>query len=229
MPRVGREIITPDGTGVINAINVLEETVRVRIAVGDSFELREYRIDDCTRVGQDTPQGGSAKNIAAAADADAQEQGAPAVREEEVPASRREDTPPRAQQQDRPPRAPRGRGDLQPNRSERPERSGRGEKPGRPERGERPARDDRLARGGKFPQQGRRFSPQGGKGALQGDAPAQMLVPESDAQSRRVPGQEARVIPTAPPQSAANVGLEQHGGDEDILQLREQSAPEDLL
>ena len=53
MPRVGREIITPDGSGVINAINVLEETVRVRIAVGDSFELREYKIDDCQRPGQD--------------------------------------------------------------------------------------------------------------------------------------------------------------------------------
>ena len=53
MPRVGREIITPDGLGVINAINVLEETVRVRIAVGDSFELREYKIDDCQRPGQD--------------------------------------------------------------------------------------------------------------------------------------------------------------------------------
>ena len=49
MPRVGREIITPDGTGSINAINVLEETVRVRIAVGDAFELREYPIDDCQR------------------------------------------------------------------------------------------------------------------------------------------------------------------------------------
>lgn len=34
---------------MINAINVLEETVRVRIAVGDSFELREYPIDDCQR------------------------------------------------------------------------------------------------------------------------------------------------------------------------------------
>ena len=49
MPRVGREIITPDGVGTINAINVLEETVRVRIAVGDAFELREYPIDDCQR------------------------------------------------------------------------------------------------------------------------------------------------------------------------------------
>ena len=55
MPRVGREIITPDGTGTINASNVLQETVRVRIAVGDSFELREYRIDDCQRPGQDGP------------------------------------------------------------------------------------------------------------------------------------------------------------------------------
>ena len=52
MPRVGREIITPDGVGTINAINVLEETVRVRIAVGDAFELREYPIDDCQRLEQ---------------------------------------------------------------------------------------------------------------------------------------------------------------------------------
>ena len=53
MPRVGREIITPDGVGTINAINVLEERVRVRIAVGDSFELRDYAIDDCQRPAQD--------------------------------------------------------------------------------------------------------------------------------------------------------------------------------
>ena len=56
MPRVGREIITPDGVGTINAINVLEERVRVRIAVGDSFELRDYAIDDCQRP---EPQGGA--------------------------------------------------------------------------------------------------------------------------------------------------------------------------
>lgn len=56
MPRVGREILTPDGVGTINAINVLEETVRVRIAVGDSFELREYPIDDCQRPEQERQQ-----------------------------------------------------------------------------------------------------------------------------------------------------------------------------
>lgn len=53
MPRVGREIITPDGVGTINAINVLEETVKVRIAVGDTFELRVYPIDDCQRPAQE--------------------------------------------------------------------------------------------------------------------------------------------------------------------------------
>ena len=58
MPRVGREIITPDGVGTINAINVLEETVRVRIAVGDTFELREYPIDDCQRLEQQSAPAG---------------------------------------------------------------------------------------------------------------------------------------------------------------------------
>ena len=36
-------------SGTVQEINVLRETVRVRIAVGDSFELREYPIDDCQR------------------------------------------------------------------------------------------------------------------------------------------------------------------------------------
>ena len=52
MPRVGREIVTPDGVGTINAINVLEETVRVRVQVGDSYELRVYAIDECQRPNQ---------------------------------------------------------------------------------------------------------------------------------------------------------------------------------
>ena len=57
MPRVGREIITPDGVGVINAINVLEETVRVRITNGDSSELKDYPLTDIPRIlgGKRTP------------------------------------------------------------------------------------------------------------------------------------------------------------------------------
>ena len=54
MPRVGKEIATPDGTGTVSAINALSETVRVRIAVGDTFELREYPIDQCSHVQQES-------------------------------------------------------------------------------------------------------------------------------------------------------------------------------
>ena len=49
LPRTGKEILTPDGPGTVSAVNALSETVRVRIAVGDSFELRQYSIDECTR------------------------------------------------------------------------------------------------------------------------------------------------------------------------------------
>ena len=50
MPKIGREILTPDGVGVITAINVLSETVTVRLPVSDSFENRVYPIDACQRL-----------------------------------------------------------------------------------------------------------------------------------------------------------------------------------
>ena len=50
LPRMGREIVTPDGPGTVSAVNPLSETVRVRIAVGDSYEFRQYAIDDCERL-----------------------------------------------------------------------------------------------------------------------------------------------------------------------------------
>ena len=134
MPRVGREIITPDGLGVINAINVLEETVRVRIAVGDSFELREYKIDDCQRPGQDErkprPEEDAAAEDAQQA-AENAEDGAPETAEPNPP-KKQEQRPPRGERPERAPRPERG---PKPERGPRPER---GERPPRPERGPRP-------------------------------------------------------------------------------------------
>ena len=49
MPRVGKEIVTPDGHGTVLDINVLSEIVRVRVALGDAFEVREYPFDACSR------------------------------------------------------------------------------------------------------------------------------------------------------------------------------------
>ena len=133
MPRVGREIITPDGLGVINAINVLEETVRVRIAVGDSFELREYKIDDCQRPGQDErkprPEEDATAEDAQQA-AENAEGGAPETAEPNPP-KKQEQRPPRGERPERAPRPERG---PKPERGPRPER---GERPPRPERGPR--------------------------------------------------------------------------------------------
>lgn len=134
MPRVGREIITPDGLGVINAINVLEETVRVRIAVGDSFELREYKIDDCQRPGQDErkprPEEDATAEDAQQAAENAEDGAAETA--EPNPLKKQEQRPPRGE---RPERAPRPERSPKPERGPRPER---GERPPRPERGPRP-------------------------------------------------------------------------------------------
>ena len=51
MPRVGREVITPDGVGTVQDINVLKETVRVRVPKNDSSEIRDYALADIRRIG----------------------------------------------------------------------------------------------------------------------------------------------------------------------------------
>lgn len=52
MPRIGREIMTPDGYGTVVGINVLCETVKVRVQQGDAYEVKEFKADECTRVEQ---------------------------------------------------------------------------------------------------------------------------------------------------------------------------------
>lgn len=51
MPRVGRDVKTPDGVGPVTEINILRETVRVRITQGDSSEIKEYPAADVQRIG----------------------------------------------------------------------------------------------------------------------------------------------------------------------------------
>ena len=55
VPRVGKDIVTPDGVGVITEINAIREKVKVRIRTGedDSFEVREYSMDDVRKPGPD--------------------------------------------------------------------------------------------------------------------------------------------------------------------------------
>ena len=56
IPRVGKDIVTPDGIGIITEINAIKEWVRVRLRMpDDTFAVKEYPIDDVRR-----PQPGEA-------------------------------------------------------------------------------------------------------------------------------------------------------------------------
>ena len=49
MPRLGREVNTPDGSGQVTELNIVKETVKVRIANGDTSEIREYPLEQISR------------------------------------------------------------------------------------------------------------------------------------------------------------------------------------
>ena len=50
MPRIGRDVMTPDGAGTVVDLNILKETVRVRIPKGDSTEQKDYPLEDVQRM-----------------------------------------------------------------------------------------------------------------------------------------------------------------------------------
>ena len=55
MPKVGREVITPDGTGSVSDLNIVKETVFVRLMNGDTSEIKEYPLDEITRLQENHP------------------------------------------------------------------------------------------------------------------------------------------------------------------------------
>ena len=50
MPRVGKEVVTPDGAGTVVDLNILKETVRVRIPKGDGAEQKDYPLEQVQRM-----------------------------------------------------------------------------------------------------------------------------------------------------------------------------------
>ncbi len=49
MPKVGKEVLVEEGRGVVWAINVLKETVRVKVSQGDTSEIKEYPLSEVRR------------------------------------------------------------------------------------------------------------------------------------------------------------------------------------
>ena len=76
MPKVGKEVVTPDGSGTVVELNILKETVRVRIPKGDGTEVKDYPLADVQRV-QNT--GRPAKAERRPKDADSETEAAPTV------------------------------------------------------------------------------------------------------------------------------------------------------
>ncbi len=56
MPKVGKEVETPDGYGSVFDINVLKETVTVRIFKGDSSELKTFPLEEIKWARPSQPQ-----------------------------------------------------------------------------------------------------------------------------------------------------------------------------
>ena len=112
MPKVGKEVITPDGPGVVWDLNIIKETVKVRIQKGDSSELKDYPMEEVQRPG--------------AANMRREEAAEPAAETVEAPAEKQE----KAEQQ------PRLRKER-PVREERKPRGEEGEKAEQPPRQEK--------------------------------------------------------------------------------------------
>ena len=50
MPKIGKEIITPDGTGPVTDLNIVKETIFVRLTNGDTSEIKEYPLEEISRL-----------------------------------------------------------------------------------------------------------------------------------------------------------------------------------
>ena len=79
MPRIGKEVITPEGTGTVSDLNIVKETVFVRITNGDSSEIKEFPLDKIEKAVAEAPV--YIKDKKEPADTVSEETGADAPRE----------------------------------------------------------------------------------------------------------------------------------------------------
>ena len=85
MPKVGKEVITPDGNGIVVDLNILKETVRVRIPKGDGTEQKDYPLEEVQRV-QPAPKPPRPERDKPRAAAPAQQEPADAPQDAALPA-----------------------------------------------------------------------------------------------------------------------------------------------
>ena len=129
MPKVGKEVMTPDGPGVVWDLNIIKETVRVRIQKGDNSELKDFPMEEVQRIGG--PQNQSApKSVEAPKPAEVE---APA---EEAAADAQGDTDAQEQGEGKRERRQRPQRERQPREKQRSERPREERKPKQQSEGE---------------------------------------------------------------------------------------------
>ena len=115
MPKVGKEVITPDGPGVVWDLNIIKETVKVRIQKGDSSELKDYPMDEVQRPGAANVRREEPAEAPAELDEPVKEAAEAKEAAEEQPRARKE----RPAREDRKPRREEGEKATQPERREK--------------------------------------------------------------------------------------------------------------
>ena len=120
MPKVGREVMTPDGSGIVTDLNIVKETLMVKIANGDSNEIKEYSLESIERIagGNEAPPVRTTAPATAAEETDESELPADEIRN--IPEQQSE---PEQSRPTRPPRNNRNRPGGKPKENRNPEKS----------------------------------------------------------------------------------------------------------
>lgn len=187
LPRVGKEILTPDGLGTVTEIGVIREKVKVRLRQSDdTYDVHEYSLDEVCRPGETLP------------DRVVKDEEAP---EEEMkffadgmPVPALPETPAPAAPKPRPERK------LPPRPERKPAREPKGGKDDTKEETQEPARRRYPRPKGKKQSTEQYFEKNGGDAAAKTEAPAQ---PNNASGSRAERGQKGEKPAQIP---ARNVG-----------------------
>ena len=102
LPRVGRDIMTPDGIGTVTEIAVIREKVKVRMRQqDDTYDIREYSLDQVCKPGEALPEADEPDDDEIAND----------LLGEDIPEAFKEEAPvrpaPQQQKKNAPPKPPR--------------------------------------------------------------------------------------------------------------------------
>ena len=103
MPKVGKEVMTPEGSGVVWDLNIIKETVRVRIQKGDNSELKDFPMDEVQRIGAQPVQP-KREDVKPEENETAEKETAAVLTESTESVTKSEETSVRRERRQRPPR-----------------------------------------------------------------------------------------------------------------------------